>query len=435
MSESNLVVETKPFGSFKAPNGGSPRKSETKMPQSVEQTGSGSTLNKHRIVSLVGQLLIELGVKLDGSTGNALRQVVKNISPYDHPIPKVLTISDLCKAYMTYAESYYLSRNGKDPHEAISIGYALRPLRRLFGRSDAAEFGPRSLKEVREAMVAKGWCRSHVNMQTGRVKRMFKWAVSNEMIPATVFHSLQSVDGLRSGRTKAPESKPVKPVPEEMVEAVLPHVSSPVRAMVRLQLLTGMRPGEVTIMRSCDVDRSCNPWRYRPEHHKTEQHGHERVIILGPKAQEILQPFIDGKKSTAYLFAPCDSDKERRRKLSVERKTPMSCGNKPGSNRKGNPMRKPGERYDTQAYGHAIRYGCRAAFPPPEGLEGKKLKEWQRSHNWHAHQLRHNAATTLRKEFGLDVAQVVLGHKTLAVTQVYAERDIESAAKVMMIVG
>jgi integrase len=396
---------------------------------------AASQPDKCRIVSLIGQLLFELGIDANGYADDSLQRLFGSARSKELHSPQPLTISELCDKYMAYAESYYLGRDGQDPHEAESIGYALRPLRKLFDKTHAADFGPRSLKEVREAMIAKGWCRSHVNMQTGRIKRMFKWAVSNEMIPATIFHSLQSVDGLRAGRTKAPESKPVKPAPEEMVEAVLPHVSSAVQAMIRLQLLTGMRPGEVTIMRSCDVDRSCTPWCYRPEHHKTQQHGHERVIILGPKAQSILQPFIDAKKPNEYLFAPRDSDRERRRKLHQERKTPMSCGNKPGSNRKDRPKRKPGDRYDTQAYGHAVRYGCRAAFPPPEGLEGKKLKDWIQSHHWHPHQLRHNAATRLRKEFGLDVAQVVLGHKTLAVTQVYAEKDIEAAAKVMMNVG
>jgi len=42
---------------------------------------------------------------------------------------------------------------------------------------------------------------------------------------------------------------------------------------------------------------------------------------------------------------------------------------------------------------------------------------------WHPHQLRHNAATQLRKEYGLEAAQVILGHKTITVTQVYAEKN------------
>jgi hypothetical protein len=103
--------------------------------------------------------------------------------------------------------------------------------------------------------------------------------------------------------------------------------------------------------------------------------------------------------------------------------------------RKRKPKRTPGGRYDTQAYGHAIRYGCDHDFPVPEGLDGDAAKQWRKDHRWHPHRLRHNAATRLRKEFGLDVAQVVLGHATLAVTQVYAERDVAAAKEVMRKVG
>ena len=44
-------------------------------------------------------------------------------------------------------------------------------------------------------------------------------------------------------------------------------------------------------------------------------------------------------------------------------------------------------------------------------------------------------ATRLRKDFAIDVAQVVLGHKTLDMTQVYAEKNIASALKVMLEIG
>lgn len=392
------------------------------------------TRRQRRIVTLVEALLRELGMGFDFAAGGTLRRAVRRSSGRWSE-PSGPTIIGLCNAYLKFARSYYRKRDSDLPKESIAIDYALRPLRQMFGRTRAADFGPRKLKEVRDAMVASGWCRSQVNMQIGRVKRMFKWAVSNELVPATLYHALQSIDGLRAGRTIARESKPVKPVPEPMVEAVLPHVTTTVQAMIKLQLLTGMRPGEVTIMRTCDIDRSGETWLYRPEHHKTEQHGHERFIFLGPNAQRIVEPFLKLDDPSRYIFSPIDADRERRRNLHERRKTLMSCGNIPGSNRKRHPRRKPGERYTTQAYGHAIRYGCSAAFPPVEGLDGDKLKEWRRSHNWHPNQLRHNAATRLRKDFGLDVAQVVLGHATLAVTQVYAEKDVASAREVMSRVG
>ena len=60
---------------------------------------------------------------------------------------------------------------------------------------------------------------------------------------------------------------------------------------------------------------------------------------------------------------------------------------------------------------------------------------WYKRHVWHPHQLRHNAATRLRKEYGLEAAQVILGHKTLAITEIYAEKNVEAAQRIMAAVG
>jgi integrase len=49
--------------------------------------------------------------------------------------------------------------------------------------------------------------------------------------------------------------------------------------------------------------------------------------------------------------------------------------------------------------------------------------------------LRHTAATKLRKQFGIEAARVVLGHRSASVTEVYAELDQMKAAEVMGRVG
>jgi len=54
---------------------------------------------------------------------------------------------------------------------------------------------------------------------------------------------------------------------------------------------------------------------------------------------------------------------------------------------------------------------------------------------WSPNQLRHSAATEIRLRFGLEAAQVALGHSKAEVTQVYAERDWTKAAAVMREVG
>jgi site-specific recombinase XerC len=64
-----------------------------------------------------------------------------------------------------------------------------------------------------------------------------------------------------------------------------------------------------------------------------------------------------------------------------------------------------------------------------------ELAAWRTSHRWHPNRLRHTAATDIRARYGLEAAQVVLGHSRADVTQVYAERDLEKAREVMREVG
>jgi integrase len=326
-----------------------------------------------------------------------------------------LTMNEMDRAYLRHADSYYV-KNGEPTTEPKNIRLALRPIRQLYGHTLAKDFGPLRLKTVRQAMIDSGLCRNEINKRVRHILRAFKWAVGEEMVPVSVYQSLKAVPGLRRGRADVRESKPVRPVPESFVDAIRPIVARHVWAMIELQRLTGMRPGEVTSMRSCDIDTSGRVWAYTPSEHKTEHHGKERTIYLGPQAQAILKPWLR-TELTAYLFSPREAMEERKTRMRQKRKTPVQpsqrCRTKP------KPKKTPGERYDTDSYRRAIAYGCKRAGVP----------------KWHPHQLRHNAATRLRKEFGLDVARVILGHSSPVVTEVYAEVDREKAISVMERVG
>lgn len=188
--------------------------------------------------------------------------------------------------------------------------------------------------------------------------------------------------------------------------------------MIELQRLTGMRPGEVTVMRTCDIDTSGRVWIYTPASHKTARFGHRRQIYLGPQSQAVLRPWLRTDLQ-AYLFQPKEAVEWKRRQRGLARKTPLCCGNRPGTNKRQRPRKEPGDLYDVRAYHRAIAYACVKADVP----------------KWHPHQLRHNAATWLRKEFGLDVARVVLGHRSPAITEIYAELDFAKAMEVMGKVG
>ncbi|MFH1417126.1 MAG: tyrosine-type recombinase/integrase [Planctomycetota bacterium] len=347
--------------------------------------------------------------------------------------PASLVIAELIARYWRHAKSYY-RKNGSPTSELSSIREALRPLKRLYGRTRGADFGPLALKTLQRDMIGSGWSRNTINNRISRIKRMFKWAAENELVPSSVHHGLQAVSGLRRGRSDARETEPVKPVADELVDATLPHVSSVVSAMIQLQRLTGMRSGELTIMRGCDLDTSGKVWLYTPATHKTEHHGHERPIYLGPRAQAIVRPFLK-PETTAFLFSPVESEVERTARAHQRRKTPLCYGNRPGLRRKRNPKRRPRDHYTTDSYRRAITRACDKAFPPPDGLTDDELMQWRNEHRWHPHQLRHSAATRLRKEFGIEAARVVLGHRSAAITELYAEIDGAKAAEIMARVG
>jgi integrase len=329
---------------------------------------------------------------------------------------------------------------------------ALKLVREFYGRTTANEFGPLALKAVRQRMLGKGWSRSTINQAIGRIRRCFRWAVENELVRPDMYHGLMAVSGLRKGRSEAREPDPVQPVDDATVQATLPHLAPVVADMIRFQRITGCRPQDVCNLRPCDIDMSADVWLYRPDTHKTEHHGRERIIPIEPKGQDILRPYLL-RENESHCFCPRDSEKQRRAEQHARRRTPLAYGNRPGINRKRKPKRTAGERYTTASYRRAIHRACDLAFPPPESLcrrtgegvrkwqerltetQGTELSQWQSEHRWSPNRLRHSAGTEIRKRYGLEAAQVILGHASADVTQVYAERDLQKAVEIMREVG
>jgi integrase len=328
-----------------------------------------------------------------------------------------ITIAELLSAYLTHADTYYRAPDGKPTSELHCVKLALRPLRELYELSDAAKFGPLALQAVRQAMIEKRWSRKNINRAVSRVVRMFRWASQNELVPPSLYHGLRSVEGLKAGRSEAKETKPVKPVPQAYIDAVLALVSPPVGAVIRLQLLTGARPGELLGMRACGISMVGPVWTYTPAAHKNAWRGHGREIYLGPQAQAIVREFL--KPSTeAFLFDP----REGRAAFlaTIPNRKPLSATIKAKRKAKRKKVsRKPRERYSVETFQGAIKRACIVAKVP----------------HWHPHQLRHTAGTHLRREYGLEVARTVLGHKSVGITEHYAEQDRERAVEVMRRIG
>jgi integrase len=311
--------------------------------------------------------------------------------------PSAPTISVLMADFLTHAVEKY---GGERTSEVIHFRLAFRVLRRTHGNTLAKDFGPKAFQKMRQAMINEGWSRSYIGDQCQRVKRLIGWGVVEEMLPRDARHALDAVPGLARGEFGVRETDDVTPVADDVVAATLVHVGPIVADMIQVQRLAGMRPGELVQLASAHLDRSGAVWLFTPPRHKTQRSGKHRTIAIGPKAQAIL---------SKYLFA------DR-----------CFC-------------------YSSASYRRAVHRACDRAFPHPTLAGVKKseltaqqlaeLAQWQSDHRWSPNQLRHAAATTIRKEFGLEHAQIMLGHSRADVTQIYAERDLQKGIEVALKLG
>lgn len=243
-------------------------------------------------------------------------------------------------------------------------------------------FGVREAREFRDGLIKRGLARSTINGYMRDLRAMLKWGVGEAYVAANVLTAVGSLATLRRGRASVRETERVPPVPIEVVEATIPFMPPTVATMTRFQLLTGARPQEVRLMRFDQITTEEHPslWFYRPPHHKTAHHGRDRVIVIGPKAQELLRRLPEG---------PMDLP------MFIHRTKKGRVG-----------------AYSKDGYTRAIARACQRAIDA-----GKPVT------HWHPNQLRHTRATELRRLYGMEVARATLGHARVSTTEIYAEID------------
>lgn len=373
------------------------------------------------------------------------------------PAPQQQTsVVELINAFRQFAEKRYL-KNGVQTSEVYLYRLALGPVIDLYGDTPAEKFGPLALLACRAELKRRGYCRTKINQHLGRIKRVWKWGASRELVPLQTYQSICTVEGFRVG--EAPDLPKVTCVPHEKIDPIKDHVLPPVWAMVQLQLWSAMRPSEVCSMRTCDIvadDPLIPPqlrgkvWLYRPHSHKTEHHEKSRLIFLGPQAQELLRSWLRPDHPEAFLFSPREGLEYRRAERSLERKTKIYTPYK----RKRTPGRAPRDFYEPHAYAVAVTRGCELAFGMPEELRSDqrtkrfandsptvqkhlraKASAWRKKHCWSPNQLRHNAATLIRERYGIELARIILGHSSVATTEIYAEVDLKKAATAISTFG
>lgn len=286
-----------------------------------------------------------------------------------------VTINQMVERYQAYANEYYRRPDGTSTGTAENIANAFSFVTRRYGRTRANEFGPKKLKTVRDDMIAAGRVRANINRLVGFIRGGFRWAVSEQLIDPSVIVALETVKDLRAGRSQATEGEAVEAVDVATVNQTLPHLPEPVRSMVKVQLLTGMRPAEVREMRIEEIDARGDVWLYTPSHRKTLHRGKNQPIPIGPRAQAVLEPFMVARE-TGFMF-----------------------------------QSMPGSCYGKQSYPKVIRKTCKAKGIP----------------HWSPRQLRKTKASQVRADHDLDTARVALGHSEARTTEIYASEDMRRA--------
>lgn len=296
--------------------------------------------------------------------------------------PPSVTVNELLLRFVTEELPRYAEA------ERFCLMGAIRITRQLFGESDVVDFGPLALRAVRNAMVAgdpdavpkprKPWSRSFTNKQTKRLRLVFRWGVSWEMVPQAVADALGAVKSLARGDCDAAESRPRRAVPDADLQSIRAQLSGMTRDLFDLLLLTGARSGELLSLTTSMIDRTGDIWRADLANHKTRRFGHGRTLFFNRDAQALL---------LSYMSA--DPDK------------PLF------------PVRR-------DSFGAAVK---RAAIKAGAGPITP-------------HHLRHTVATRLADSHGTEAAQRLLGHADSAMTEHYsraAERLATDAAKSLKI--
>ena len=315
----------------------------------------GSDQSRIKYAALVAKVAGGLSVDPIGGGSNRGR-LPRNESEADSGS----SVAELLLAFKTHADAYYM-KNGKPTAEVDCFNSALRPLRELFAMLPAKDFGPLHLKAVRVRFVDGGWSRGFCNKSANRIRHIWKWGVSNGLVPVTTWQALTAVQPLKAGHTTAPDHQRREAVSDEHIEAVRPHLAQHHRDLFDLLRATGARPSELLGLSMTDINTTGQIWIADLTDHKNSHRGLSRKLFFGPKSQLIL------------------------RRL---------------------PATGPQFTFKIRTFSAAAKRACIAAKVTP----------------FVPYQLRHTKATELRDNMSIESAQATLGHAQPSMTARYSSR-------------
>jgi len=332
-------------------------------------------------------------------------------------------VGDVVVKWLEHCSRTYRKRD-RETSECHCNRSAMRPLAELYGDQPAAEFDAGRFRAVREAMIERKWVRKTISDNCARIVRAFQWAATENMVPTTVPAALALVEPLVAGRrADVRDPEPIPPAPAADVAAVLdgghlhpdPARRAVLEAAVRVQLATGMRPGELCALTVGAIDRRREPWRCDLSAESKMLHKElRRVVYFGPKARSALAPLLAAAEERgpgAPLFALPAPRRERVTRVTAERNT-ESVTHVTRVTTECNAVRVTA--LTPSAYRVFVAAACKRAGVPA----------------WAPNQLRHTRATEVMDLYEDDGATAaVLGNSPEVARRVYADRPGEAAAR------
>jgi integrase len=367
------------------------------------------------------------------------QKVLSFKSPYDAveeivSPTTILTVGQLLDKYLVYAKKTLRPVRSNKEHPDVRFIIRAKQFLKPYYDWRISDFGPDELQAVQDEMLSheythgskrKRYTRRGINDTINWIRKIWKWGMGRQLVTAELVQGLNEVKSLRMGETEAPDNPKRRRVTQGEFLKVARMANAVVSDMLRLIWYTAMRPQEVCEIRACDIlrdDSDC--WLYVPGRdgtpvgkHKTTRFERVRVIPLTSNCQKILASRLNSLDSTEYIFSPKEAVREFFERRSTNRETPLSCGNRPGTNRRKHPMIKPGDRYTRGALSKACKRACMRA-----GVE-----------EFVPYDLRRTAATRARAVLGKEGARLLLGHVNTDTTDIYLLEEVQEAVKVAKI--
>jgi integrase len=355
------------------------------------------------------------------------------------PAPRVetpeKTVAEVLVAYYRHAMTEY-AHNKATRHRIYQAMQAVKEPELELADLPVSQFRGPQLKKVREHLVknrkhrqaedGRALSRTYINYLVACVQRAWKWGLSEDLVPHDSAESVAAVTPLAKGKGGR-EPKRVLP-PAAGWEDTLAELTPVLSAMVQVQQLCGMRPQDVC--RLCRGEVSTSPaekveitgtgrhvaafvedghliWLYAPGEHKTSWQGKPRVVAIGPRAQRLLAPLLEGLQGDDYVFSPARSLQQRGRGNRFKRQGYSRC-------------------YATRQYAQLVERAI-------ERLNRRRVEAGccpeEMCPEWSPNQLRHLAGTVVGDELDREHARAMLGQSSTDVIDTYMEQQVRKAAR------